>query len=408
MLGDIMKYVKDVKIYSENNEGCGICKVNNIVTFVPFSLKGELVDINITKENKKFNIGEIIKINKVSENRLVPSCKYYYKCGGCNLMHQKYSSELEFKRNKVINNLKHIGNIEINNLEIVNNKRYEYRNHVVLNVKGDKIGFYKNNTNEIVDINLCLISNKKINDVINNIRKFIGKYKNNNIDKISIKAYDNVLINITSNNFNLLNEFKNIVKYDSLYINDLYKDGIKKVSVTLDKYKYLISSKSFFKKNTYIANEMFKYIKSLVDKNEKILDLYCGTGSIGIYLSDKVSSVIGIEEVNEAIIDAKENAKINNITNIEFISGKVEENIEKFKKIDTIIVDPPRVGVSKKVINNILNINPKKLIYVSCNSSTLARDLKLLENNYEIKSIKLFDMFPNTYHVECVCILKLK
>ena len=153
---------------------------------------------------------------------------------------------------------------------------------------------------------------------------------------------------------------------------------------------------------------MFKYIKSLVDKNEKILDLYCGTGSIGIYLSDKVSSVIGIEEVNEAIIDAKENAKINNITNIEFISGKVEDNIEKFKKIDTIIVDPPRVGVSKKVINNILNINPKKLIYVSCNSSTLARDLKLLENNYEIKSIKLFDMFPNTYHVECVCILKLK
>ena len=278
MLGDIMKYVKDVKIYSKNNEGCGICKVNNIVTFVPFSLKGELVDINITKENKKFNIGEIIKINKVSENRLVPSCKYYYKCGGCNLMHQKYSSELEFKRNKVINNLKHIGNIEINNLEIVNTKRYEYRNHVVLNVKGDKIGFYKNNTNEIVDINLCLISNKKINDVINNIRKFIGKYKNNNIDKISIKAYDNVLINITSNNFNLLNEFKNIVKYDSLYINDLYKDGIKKVSVTLDKYKYLISSKSFFQKNTYIANEMFKYIKSLVDKNEKILDLYCGTG----------------------------------------------------------------------------------------------------------------------------------
>lgn len=395
----------EVKIINQNNEGMGIAKINDKITFIPFTLKDELVTCEVIKENKKYNEGKLIDIKKNSDERQIPKCKYYFSCGGCNLMHQKYSSQLNFKKNKVINNLRHISNINVDDINIIYDKEFNYRNHITLSVDKNKIGFYKSHSNTIVDIDECLISNEKINNILKEIRKFINKYMDNNIDRISIKGYNEILINIESSNFKLIDEFKNYVKCDSLYINNKFVSGLKEVTINLGKYKYKVSAQAFFQKNTNMTIKLYDYIKTLVNKDENILDLYCGSGGIGIYISENAKNIIGIEIIEDAVLNAKENAKINNINNITFKSGKVEDNLDDIKDIDTIIVDPPRVGLNKKAINDILKINPKRIIYVSCNSTTLARDLNYLKDMYELKEIKLFDLFPNTHHIESISVL---
>lgn len=398
----------EVKIINQNNEGMGITKINDKITFIPFTLKDELVTCEVIKENKKYNEGKLINIKETSDERQVPKCKYYFSCGGCNLMHQKYSSQLNFKKNKVINNLRHISNINIEDINIIYDKEFNYRNHIILSVNKNNIGFYKSHSNTIVDIDECLISNENINNTLKEIRKFINKYIDNNIDRISIKAYNEILINIESSNFKLIDEFKNYVKCDSLYVNNKFVSGLKEVTINLGKYKYKVSAQSFFQKNTDMTIKLYDYIKTLVNKDENILDLYCGSGGIGIYISENAKNIIGIEIIEDAVLNARENARINNINNINFKSGKVEYNLDDIKDIDTVIVDPPRVGLNKKAIDDILKINPKRIIYVSCNSTTLARDLNYLKDMYELEEIKLFDLFPNTHHVECVCALKLR
>ena len=397
---------KNIKIINQNNEGEGIAKINNKVIFVPYTLKNDVVDLEIAKNNKKYDIGKLINIIISSEERRNVMCPYYYNCGGCNIMHQLYNYQLEFKKNKIINNLKHITNIDIDNIDIEYDDEYYYRNHITLSVKGNIIGFLKRNSNDIVDIDKCIISSKIINDKINEIKIFLNKYKDNNINKISIKSYKEILIEIESNKFSLKDEFIKYVKCDSLYLNNKLIYGKDKADIDFGKYKFKISNKSFFQKNTNMALKLYDYIKDNIDLNSNVLDLYCGIGSIGIYIANKAKSVIGVEIIDEAIKDAKNNAILNNINNIEFISGKVEDNISNINNIDTIIVDPPRVGINKKAINGIIKINPNKIIYVSCNSTTLARDINHLKEHYIIKKMKLFDMFPNTYHCESVCILE--
>ena len=394
------------KITSLNNEGLGITRVDNKVVFVPYSAIGDVIDLKIIEDKRNYSIGEITDIKEKSNSRREASCPYYYICGGCNLMHIKYKNQLEFKKEKVINNLKHISNIEIKDISIESDNEYNYRNHIILRVDKNRIGFYKSHSNEIVDIKYCLISNEIINIKIDEIRDFLNKYKDNNINKISIKAFNGVLINIVSDDFTLMDEFIKYVKVDSLYINNelVYKN--KSIKFKFDKFNFMVSNNSFFQKNTDMALKLYYYIKENIDDNSKILDLYSGIGSIGIFVADKCKSVLGVEIIESAVDNAKENSKINNINNIEFICGKVEDNLDNIKDIDTIIVDPPRVGLNKKAIENINKINPKKIIYVSCNSTTLARDINYL--NYEIKSIKLFDLFPNTHHVEIVVVLKRK
>lgn len=318
-------------------------------------------------------------------------------------MHQCYNYQLEFKKNKVINNLKYIGKLDINNnIEIISDKELNCRNHITLNVHNNSIGFYKNKSYDIIDIDECIISNAEINKTIKDIKNFIYKHPNNSIEKISIKAYNNTLINIIGKSFNLTNQFIKYVKCDSLYFNNKHIYGNKNVMENLDKYKYKISALSFFQKNTNMAVKLYNYVKEFINKDDTVLDLYCGTGSIGIFIADKCKEVVGIEVNEDAIKDAKENAILNNTKNTSFICGKVENNINKFNGINTIIVDPPRSGLNRNIIKDILKINPNKVIYVSCDSATLSRDLKLLNESYEIKGIKLFDLFPNTHHIETV------
>lgn len=395
-----------MKLIIENldHQGRGIAKQNEKVYFIENALPNEEVEVEITKQKKNIIEGKVTKYYKKNEeNRVEPLCPYYGICGGCSIMHIKNQNKYKLdKLNNIIN--KYVDkNIEIKEVESLN--KYNYRNKITLQVKDNTLGLYKKESNDIVEIDNCLLVNEKINQII----KLIKKNQNlENINQIVIKSMEESMVTFYTNkdiNINV-DYLKNYVP--SIYVNKKLIYGKNKISAIMDKYKFLVSSESFFQVNTIEATSMYNYIKSLIEKTNVIFDLYCGTGTIGIFIHDKADKLIGLEINADAIKDANENKKINNIKNIEFFESDASNIIKKTNlKPNIIIVDPPRNGLSDKMIDDINKLEPKKIIYVSCDPMTLARDIKKL-NKYDVINIKGFDMFPNTYHVECVCVLKLK
>lgn len=393
------------KIEKFDHEGRGITNLNGKIIFVEKAIPEEIVDIKIINEKEKYSIAKIKKIIKPSINRAEVKCPYYDNCGGCDLLHINYELQLKFKYEKIKNIIeRNLGsNIKINDIIKCNNN-YNYRNKVTFHVKND-IGFFNKQSNKLVSINNCLCVNKLINNEIKNFKKLNLK----EINEIICKAGNGkIMIIINTNNPDIdITPIKHIsviyIKYKNRYILKTENDSIYQ---NLDKYIYKISPDSFFQVNPEIAVSLYNKIKNYVGTNKNIVDLYCGTGSIGIFISEG-NNVLGIEVNNNAIMDAKKNKIINNINNIDFICSDSSEII-KYKNFnpDIIIVDPPRNGLNKETINNILEIYSNTIIYVSCNPTTLVRDLKILNKNYAIKEITPFDMFPNTKHCECIACLE--
>jgi 23S rRNA (uracil1939-C5)-methyltransferase len=404
----------EVEIIRLNNEGEGIAKISDFIVFVKNALIGEKLKIKITDVKKNYAKAEIIEILKKSNDREKPICPYFNVCGGCNLMHMNYEKQLEFKKDKIKSIFKKICHIDINLKDIYSFNSLNYRNKVVFKVKNDKIGFYKNKTNEIIDIDNCLISNEKINECLSIIRKFILENKNNDINEIMIRVCNNdVMIAIDNIKNKLKEEFINIFNKDivkSIYINDKLEYGEKSLIQTVNGLNFKVSPKSFFQVNIDCVSNLYNYALKNIKKENTIVDLYSGTGTITLMLSMKCNNVIGIEVVEEAVMDAKNNMILNNINNVDFKCGKVEKVIDKIKNenIDILVMDPPRSGSDKKTLNDIINLKPKELIYISCNPVSLARDYNILKEYYELKEISAFDMFTNTYHVESVGVLERK
>lgn len=402
----------DVEILRENNEGDGVASVNGFIVFVKGALKNEKVKIKIDEVNKNYAVGSIIEIKEKSINRRIPICPYFYDCGGCNLMHMDYNSQLEFKKQKIESIFKKICNIDIKLSSINSYNTQNYRNKVVFKVENDKIGFYKKRTNEIIDINECIITDKKINEVLLKLRGFIKENVNHKIRNVMIRiCSDELMISIDNLNNEYKEKFIELFNYvSSIYINNELVHGVESLNQKLNGLVFDVSPKSFFQVNPVTAEKLYNKALSFVSDSDTIVDLYSGTGTITMLLAKKARKVIGIEVVKEAVEDAKNNMLLNHIDNIEFICDKVENKIDTLKEtnIDTLIMDPPRGGSDKKTLKSLLEIEPKKIIYISCNPITLARDINVLREKYDIKDVSAFDMFPNTYHVECVCVLNLK
>lgn len=397
-----------IEITSLDHNGKGIGKLNNKIVFVENALPNEIVEINITKEKKNFIEANIKSIIKKANNRIESACPFFFNCGGCDLLHLSYENSLKFKQDKIENIVNRYlkKKIKINKIVKCDNN-FHYRNKTTFQVK-EKIGFYKNKTYDIIPINNCLISSHLINDSI----KYLQKLELKLINKIICRSSeDELMIILETNNDNLdISILKEIAT--SIYIknNSKYKliHGKKYITEKIGNYKYLVSPDSFFQVNINTCFKLYSKIKEYAGTNNSILDLYCGTGSIGIFVSE-TNNVLGVEINEYAIKDAIENAKLNNIQNISFICGESGKELENINFIpNIIIIDPPRSGLSKEAIKNILKIKPKKLIYVSCDPMTFVRDLNLLNEKYEIIEITPFDMFPNTKHVECLGFLVLK
>lgn len=394
------------KIEKLDHKGRGITFVDNKITFVENALKDEIVDIRLLNQKKKFNEAKVLSIITESVDRVTPICPYYKDCGGCNLMHLKYEKQLEYKKEKVSEILKRYGNLEISIDSIQSTSCLNYRNKVTLQVKKG-LGFYKDNTYDIVEIDHCDIVEPRINEVIESLKNedLSGIYQ------IVIRVSCDEVMVVFKTNEDLKLDLEQL-KVDTII---MYKDGNYKtvkgkgyITETLENLKFIVSPDSFFQVNTtgalLLYNQVLEYAS--LTENENVLDLFCGTGTIGMFLSRKAKKVIGVEINQYAIEDAKKNAEMNGVSNIEFICDDAT-NV-KLNGIDVVVVDPPRSGLNPKIIEYLLNLKSKKIIYVSCDPMTLARDLKSLQDGYDIKEVSLVDMFPNTYHVECVSVLHRK
>lgn len=390
-----------VEIVDIDHKGNGITRINNKIVFVPKSIVGDYLDIEIVKKHKKYDEGKIKKILKNSIDRIESICPYYDVCGGCNISNLNYSKQLEYKKNKVVNIFSRYLGIKINPMIIGSDNRYGYRNKITFKCNNGKLGLVSID-NDFIEIEKCEL----ISDKVNKLYNCISMEDLSQVKKIIIKECDNGLILGIDGNMNIENIKEMCL---SIYLNNVcvYKknDGY----MNIGDIKYRVSLNSFFQVNsnniTNLYDVILKYGK--FNKNDKVIDLYCGVGSISLYVSKYVESVLGIEIIEEAIIDAKENAKLNNINNAKFICGDVSRLIDDNIDGNIVIVDPPRIGLDKHTIEVLNNINIDKLIYVSCDVMTLVRDLKLLDK-YEMFDVTLVDMFPQTHHCETAVLLNKK
>lgn len=397
----------EVSIEKLDHYGRGITRIDGIPVFVDGALPDEKVKIEIINEKKKFCEAKTVEIMKESSFRCVPNCPYYQECGGCNVMHINYPQQLVFKENKVKEVLKKFTGFE-NIKSIIGTNNFNYRNKVTLKVN-KLIGYYKNKSYEIVPIDNCLIANNKINCIIKQLRKI----NLNNINEIVIRVTNNesMVVLYSKDNIDIDTNLIDVETIVSITDKTNILKGKGYIEENIKGIKFIISATSFFQVNTDGMINLYDKVLEYADLNgsENLLDLYCGTGTIGIYLAKYCNKVFGIEINKEAIKDALVNKKINGLTNIEFEAGDVKNVLKHNDFIpDIIVVDPPRAGLDKKVIEEILSLNPKKLIYVSCDVVTLARDLNILKEKFEILECTPVDMFPNTYHVECVVLLRLR
>ena len=390
-----------IKVEKMDHLGRGIGYNDGKIVFVPKAVMGDILDIEIISNHKKYDIGKINKIIQSSDNRVVAKCPYYNECGGCHISNLKYFDQVSFKKDKVIDMFKRYLNIDINPRVIDSEKEFEYRNKITYQVKNGKIGLVDINNN-FIEIDNCLLVSDRVN-------KLLGVLKNEDLSmvtKIVIRECNNGLILSITGDMNVDNLVSECLE---IYINGVRRYSLEEGYLYIDNLKYRVSDKSFFQINTGTIKRLYDEIVRYGNftGSERVIDLYCGVGSISLYVSRYVKSVLGIEIVKEAINDANYNKKINNIDNASFICSDVSKIIDKNIDGDILIVDPPRAGLDKHTREIINNANIKKIIYVSCDPMTLVRDIQELDK-YKLVEVSVVDMFPQTEHVECVSVLHRK
>ncbi|ELC8416386.1 23S rRNA (uracil(1939)-C(5))-methyltransferase RlmD [Clostridium perfringens] len=446
------EYIFD--IISQGYEGEGIAKIDNkYPIFIEGALKGEKVKVRIVKVNKNFAYGKLMEVLEASEERVNPPCAIYKRCGGCKLQHASYKAQLDFKWDRVKDCVSKIGKLDpsIVKYPLGMENPWRYRNKVQLPIgliNGEvKIGFFAPRSHDIIDMESCLIQDEIGDKVVKLTREWIEKFniRPYNVDgeydekgivrHIMIRrgfTTNEVMVVLVTNGEKLPHkeEFvdlmvKNIPGIKSVIQNINSKKtnvilglesktlwGEDTISDYIGDFRFNISPLSFFQVNPTQTEVL--YGKALeyanLTGNEEVFDAYCGTGTITLFLSQKAKKVYGVEIIPQAIDNAWINAKENKVENVEFFVGESEvvipDLINKGVKADVVVVDPPRKGCDKKLLDAITNIDAKKIVYVSCDPSTLGRDLQVLEENgYKTLEVQPVDMFPNTAHIENVALL---
>ena len=456
--------LENIKILDTANKGKSIAKHNERVIIVENGVPGDICDISVYKKRKKYWQANITTVHKYSELRTKPKCEHFGTCGGCKWQNMNYNAQLKFKENEVVNNLRRIGNININNYEeiIGSVKTYFYRNKMeftfsnkrwlskeeVLSKKEIKernaCGFHVPGMfDKVINLKNCYLQEEPSNSIRLSVQKFAEEHNLSFFDirkqkgllrnliirtstrkelMVIVQFYEKEMQNIDllmkylKNNFSeitsllyTINQKANNTLYDQEII---CYHGQEYIQEEIDSLVFNIGPKSFFQTNSEQAKILYRKTKELANINEKdiVYDLYTGTGTIAVFLAKYCKKVIGIDLISDAIESAKENVFQNKIKNVFFELGDMKnifnhDFITRNGKAAVVIVDPPRDGMHKNVIKELIKLSPDKIIYVSCNSSTQARDLKLLKFNYSLLKSKAIDMFPHTQHVENIVLL---
>jgi len=345
--------VLKLKATDLNHNGYGVARHNNLVVFVPYLLKNEEANVKIISVKKNYSFGVIDKITKPSKDRVEPVCKHYYECGGCSLLHLNYEAQLKHKLDSAQRTLKKLGNIDLEIKDIYGKDQYHYRNKVQMFYSQDKqiySGFYQEQTHDVFKLEECYLQTKTASKISVTLDKILNKYQ--------VPIY-----------------------------NEKTKAGLLRAILIRNNQKgeYVVVLISKEDK----INNLDRIVKELVKEHPEIIQVHININS-------------------KSTKNADNNKKINNIKNAKFILGKTEEKLQSINNIDLLVVDPPRKGLEDSLIDTIKQKEIKHIIYVSCNEATLARDLGLLKDEYNIKEIKAFDMFPNTNSLECLAYLERK
>lgn len=435
----------EVLIDSYGSDGQGVARYNNFVIFVPRAIVGEIVKIHIIKVSKSYAVGKIIELIKPAKERCESSCDVYGKCGGCSLQHVNYNETLNIKR-KIVQDafLKIAGMNDVEVLPVVASKNnYCYRNKSAfpLCVVNDKLEvcMYRNLSHNPVVVNDCSISH----NIINKCAKIFKNYANNNFNPKELVFFKYLVVRVVQNKVlvtivsdeplkNVSGLFFDLIEGLNLTQEEIglfwcrkqmdnnvilegtvkHLFGIRSIECEILGVNVEISPLSFFQVNYDIMNLIYKKVQDNINKNDIVVDAYSGAGLMSALISQKAKQVYGIEIVKEATKNADWLKKENNILNLTNINGdmniELPKLVAKIHEIDTLVVDPPRKGMDSSVLETILQAKPRKIIYVSCNPATLARDVKALSEKYEVKEVEPFDMFPQTSHVETFAILEEK
>lgn len=457
-----------IQVLDAGAKGVSVAKApDGKVIFIPNVVPGDVVDVQTFKKRKAYYEGKAVKFHELSEHRIEPICEHFGVCGGCKWQNMKYSQQLHYKQNEVKNHLQRIGKVELPEFETIlgSEKQFFYRNKMEFSFSNSRwltekeigstedlgnrnaLGFHiPKMWDKILDIQKCHLQEDPSNAIRNEIRAFANEH---NLAFFNPREHSGLLRTVmirtvsTGEIMVLIQFFEEDKENRELILDHLYEkfpqitslqyvvngkpnDTIYDQNVVLYKgrdyileemegLKFSINAKSFYQTNSDQAYELYKITRDFagLTGNETVYDLYTGTGTIAQFVSKKAKKVIGVESVPEAILDAKANAERNNITNCEFFVGDMkvvfnEAFIAQHGKPDVIITDPPRDGMHAAVIDQILKIAPKKVVYVSCNSATQARDLALMDEKYKVTRVRPVDMFPQTHHVENVVLLELR
>ncbi len=460
---------ENVTVLDAGAKGVSVAKApEGQVIFIPNVVPGDVVDVQTFKKRKSYFEGKAIRFHSYSEHRVEPVCQHFGACGGCKWQNMDYTRQLYYKNNEVFNNLKRIGKIELPDFEPIlgSEKQFFYRNKMEFGFsdtrwlseteiqsedttlsKNPALGFHiPRMWDKILDIEKCWLQEDPSNAIRNAIKAFAVEngmtffnarnhegllrtlmIRTASTGEIMVliqffeddKANRELLMDFINTEFPQITSLQYVINSkanDTLYDQDikLYK-GRDYILEEMEGLQFSINAKSFYQTNSDQAYELYKITREFagLTGDEVVYDLYTGTGTIAQFVSKKAKKVIGVEAVPEAIADAKENAKRNNITNCEFYVGDMknvfnEAFIAQHGKPDVIITDPPRDGMHKDVVEQILKIAPAKVVYVSCNSATQARDLALMDEKYKVTRVRPVDMFPQTHHVENVVLLEAR
>ncbi len=459
---------ENVEVIDAGARGKSVAKApDGRVIFLTNAIPGDVVDIQTGRKRKAYFEGSAIKFHKYSDRRATPKCTHFEHCGGCKWQHMKYEDQLHFKEKEVVQNLQRIGHLELENISPILGceEAYFYRNKMEFSFSSNRWLTYEeiNSTEEIdnknalgfhisgmwdkiLDVEKCYLQEDPSNEIRNSVKAFAIE---NNIEFYNPREQDGLLrtmmlrivstgeimlviqffkehkekrellLNYILEKFPQITSLQYIINSkgnDSIYDQDIVLfNGRDHIFEEMEGLRFKINAKSFYQTNSKQAYELYKVTRDLagLTGEELVYDLYTGTGTIAQFVAKKAKKVIGVESVPEAIEDAKGNATHNKIDNVEFYVGDMKEVftetfIAQHGKPDVIITDPPRDGMHKKVVAQILNIAPKRVVYVSCNSATQARDLALMKEQYRVVNTRAVDMFPQTHHVENVVLLELK
>lgn len=439
-----------VTIEDLTHEGAGVAKVNGYALFIPQALPGETVDIKVVKTKAGYGYGRLLQVQTKSEHRVEPPCPIFYKCGGCQIQHMDYSAQLAYKQKQVkdvMDRVAKLPNVPVRPV-IGMDDPWRYRNKSQVPVafqQGDLVaGFYAKRSHSIVDMDQCIIQHKENDIVVQTVKQLAKELR---IPAYEEQSHQGVLRHIVARYGKTTGQVMVVLvtKEKKLPHKEAFISGIRKhvpgvVSIVqninnkrtnvifgqqtevlwgehylydeINGIQFAISARSFYQVNPEQTNRLYSKALEYADLtgNETVIDAYCGIGTISLFLAKKARHVYGVEIVPEAITDAKRNAKLNQITNATFAVGQAEEVIPRWYDqgidADVIVVDPPRKGCDEALLRTMIEMKPKRIVYVSCNPGTLARDLRILEDGgFKTEEVTPVDMFPQTTHVEAVASL---